>query len=409
MVSRNDKHPLHVDSMDGLRGLAILLVMLFHVWELSWLHHAFPLFGHTINLDFIPIAGTLGVELFFFISAFCLFAPAVNAHLEGKPQKPLRHYAYRRAIKILPSYWLMMLVMLLFVPHDFPAGQGGKHIVTHLLFVHNWFHDTKNSIVGVFWSLGVEVQFYVLFPLVAWAFLRKPLLTYAGLCLLAAGYRYGMELRKFDDLLFYLNQLPGYLDLFANGMLTAYALVWAVKKLPQLRRLQVWMTAGAVLAAALLLYMFQWLYDVRYDPNGVAIWQSHNRFFLGALLMAIALGSHFAWRRWTGLLANRALVFLSVISYNLYLWHQWIARELAKLGFPAPRTADPHQDTVWQLLFTALSFAVAIAVAALITYAFERPLLKHGFFGVLAKLREAAGRLLAAGGVRRRKPGAREV
>ncbi|MCD1258609.1 acyltransferase [Paenibacillus athensensis] len=408
MANRNDKHPLHVDSMDGLRGLAILLVMLFHVWELSWLHHGFPLFGYAVNLDFIPIAGTLGVELFFFISAFCLFAPAVNAHLEGKPQKPLRHYVYRRAIKILPSYWLMMLVMLLLVPHDFPAGQGFKHIATHLLFVHNWFHDTKNSIVGVFWSLGVEVQFYVLFPLAAWAFLRKPLLTYAGLCLIAAGYRYGVERYKFDDLLFYLNELPGYLDVFANGMLAAYALVWAVKKLPHLRRLQAWMTAAAALAAVVLLYMFQWLYDIRYDVNGVAVWQSHNRFFLGVLLTVIALGSHFAWKRWTGIVANPFFVFLSVISYNLYLWHQWIARELVKLGFPASRIADPHQDTVWQLSFTALSLGTAIAVAALITYAFERPLLKYGVRGALIKLGQKTGRW-RGGGVQQPKPGAREV
>jgi len=67
--------------------------------------------------------------------------------------------------------------------------------------------------------------------------------------------------------------------------------------------------------------------------------------------------------------------FLAAISYNLYLYHQIVARELLWHHVP-PYTGDPHYDTQWQARYTELAFALAIAVATAVTYLFERPLLR---------------------------------
>src|SRR6266540_5205345 len=96
-----ERHAARLDVLDGLRGIAILLVLWYHYWQLSWLGPQFTVFGRFVNLDFIPAQGAFGVELFLFLSGFCLFYS--YAKRKGGVQ-PLGTYAYRRAIKILPSY-----------------------------------------------------------------------------------------------------------------------------------------------------------------------------------------------------------------------------------------------------------------------------------------------------------------
>lgn len=96
----------HVQVVDGLRGIAILLVLLFHYWQLSFWVIPIPGLPDEYNLEFVQAAGYLGVELFFFISAFCLFYPHAKAMFGLGPVPTLKHF-YRRAIKIMPSYLLV--------------------------------------------------------------------------------------------------------------------------------------------------------------------------------------------------------------------------------------------------------------------------------------------------------------
>jgi peptidoglycan/LPS O-acetylase OafA/YrhL len=70
------------------------------------------------------------------------------------------------------------------------------------------------------------------------------------------------------------------------------------------------------------------------------------------------------------------LLFFAAISYNLYLYHQAIARELLAWHIPPYRGSDPHGDAHWEVTYTIVAFVVTIAQAAIVTYAFERPLLR---------------------------------
>jgi peptidoglycan/LPS O-acetylase OafA/YrhL len=93
-----------LDVLDGLRGVAVLLVLWYHVWEISWLNAPFAW------LQFVPETGFVGVHLFFFLSGFVIVYPFVRAAASGRHQPSWGHFAWRRFIQIFPSYALAIVV-----------------------------------------------------------------------------------------------------------------------------------------------------------------------------------------------------------------------------------------------------------------------------------------------------------
>lgn len=350
-----------LEVIDGLRGIAIFLVAWFHFWQISW---------WSTPLDFIATTGALGVELFFFLSAFCLFYSYHHT---------LPEYAFRRAIKILPSYFLAIILIFIFATPAFSSSKEAlKHLGLHLLFIHNLWPDSMGSINGVFWSLGVEVQFYVLFPFLCIVFRKKPFLMVGLLSALAIAFRVWMNISFQSRYEFYMNQLPGFMDLFIFGMLAAYcAEKWRDDTVLQ-EKLRPYFTPLAVFSAVALLLMMYEAHTQRFQP-GIPHWKMFHRTLFAFFLFLLTIGSLYAKNIWKRILANRVLVFLSTISYNLYIWHQLIGRKLLAYRMPAFATPDPHNDPHWQVLFTIAAWIAAVAFSAVVTYAFERPLLKLKF------------------------------
>lgn len=381
----------HVDVFDGLRAIAILLVVWLHTWQLSWMRNDIQIGSFRLDWSFIPETGFTGVELFFFISGFCLFYPYARHALEGGSRQGWGTYFYRRAIKIVPSYLLSIaLVIAIFKPQFFTQPDWPWLLGSHLLFLHNTTYSTEAAINGVLWSLGVEVQFYLLFPLVCWAFLRQPVWTYAALCVGAIAWRGGVQAFGMLDYRLLLDQLPGYVDFFANGLMAAYVIVHLRRHFGEPGAWRWLYTAGA--AAALLAFglLLQGLFESRIGSlTWPWDWQVENRTFLGFAFLALGVCSAFAVTPWRRALANPLFVFFSTISYNLYIYHQLIARELMSRRIPAPTTVDPHADPNWAVPFMAYAIVLSVGWAALVTYAFERPLLKKGPPWVLKPVREA--------------------
>lgn len=357
--------------LDALRGIAVLLVLWYHVWEISWLPAPLPW------LQFIPETGFAGVDLFFFISGFVIVYPFVKSLVHGDASPSWPQFAYRRAIKIVPSYVLSIVLLIAAGYAQFSSLQDAVTAIgTHLLFIHTWFSGTYGAINGVLWTLAVEVEFYAIFPLLWLAFRRQPYVTAAAMVTAAFLYReyaVGCCLHTFAPLM--IDNLPGYLDTFAFGMLSAYVYV---------RYREQWRTNGAKLASTLVAFAgFAWLalllyglWTIRAQPDWSTVWQIGNRTLVACTFAMMALGSLLAYAWWQKTLANRVLLFLAVISYNLYLYHQALARLLLKWRIPPFSGADEHFDPHWQRAYTVAAFALTIAFAAFITYAFERPLLR---------------------------------
>jgi peptidoglycan/LPS O-acetylase OafA/YrhL len=381
----------HLRALDGLRGIAVLLVMWYHVWEMTWQRADVKIGSHVFNFNVFPETGSAGVDLFYFISGFCLFFPYARSLFDGDRAQTWAMFAYRRIIKIVPSYYLAIFLMIVLGLTHFSSTQDAiAQIASHLTFTQNVWFDTWGGIDGVMWSLATEVQFYVFFPLICWCALRRPLLTFG--VLVAIGDLYRLVVWQHFDAVHELDRLPGAIDLFAAGMFTAYAYRFLATQTPRLAaRRGLWFCValvGLVASYALLHYEFA----RRFDPTWGTTWKSGFRFFFDFTLVPLTLGSLFAFTWWQRVLGNRVLLFLSLISYNLYLWHQPIARWIEDRKLLAYTTPDPKSDPTWQWMFTIVSTVASIGVAWAISAWFEQPILRRKPF-----LRAAAPRPLAAG------------
>jgi peptidoglycan/LPS O-acetylase OafA/YrhL len=358
-----------LDVLDGLRGVAVLLVLWYHVWEISWLPAPFAW------LQFIPETGFVGVHLFFFLSGFVIVYPFVRAVATGREQPGWGHFAWRRFIKIFPSYALSIAVAFAIGYAQKSPVSNATSVVTHLLFIHTWFPESYGAINGVLWTLAVEVEFYCIFPLIWWAFKRQPYLTAFAMIAIAWAWRAWLAHCCYTGLFAeWEENLPGYLDIFACGMLASYLFTRYGHHL-RVARLRFAGPALAVAGIALLIVLLQSLFAYRIYDQWAGVWQIDKRPLFGLAFGLVAFGSLVSPRWWQLLLANPPLKFLATISYNLYLYHQIVARQLVEWHFP-PYSGDPHDSTEWQLSYTFTAFGAAIAEAALVTYLFERPLLR---------------------------------
>jgi peptidoglycan/LPS O-acetylase OafA/YrhL len=162
-----------IPEIDGLRFIAIFAVVVFHLASglaiKSPLAYALPENG---------IAGTLawhgfrGVELFFVISGFILALPFASHFLEGRPRVDLGQYFLRRVTRLEPPYLLAM--MLLFALHTLVRGRSAAQLFPHLcaslVYLHNLAYGTESPINNISWSLEIEIQFYLLVPLLSTLF-----------------------------------------------------------------------------------------------------------------------------------------------------------------------------------------------------------------------------------------------
>ncbi|MBV9333051.1 MAG: acyltransferase, partial [Candidatus Eremiobacteraeota bacterium] len=284
--------PARLGVLDGLRGIAVLLVLWYHLWEITWLSPG-P------ALDFLPATGFIGVHLFFFLSGFVISYPFIGALLAQRVEPTWRDFAWRRFIKIVPSYVLSIVVAYAVgYAQVQPNASTLPDLVTHLLFIHTWFPLRYGTIDGVLWTLAVEVEFYLCFPLIWSFFKRQPWVTAAVMIAIAWMWRAALHQCCYSTVFVQWEEnLPGYLDIFAFGMISAYVFTrfgdaWRMKASRYVAPLVA--IAGVVLLVALL----ESLYAYRFHDQWAGVWQINNRPLFGAAFATIALGSLLSPRWW---------------------------------------------------------------------------------------------------------------
>ena len=367
----------HVDTCDGLRAIAVLLVAWFHIWQQSWLFPGLTLFGRDISLDPLVRSGYIWVDMMILISGFCLYLPWARMRYEGgKPAAALDFYA-KRLIRIQPSYLLTIAIMFavaLATNAYYTREHMLRDVLSHLTYTHMFFYDAyyASNLGGALWTLALEMQLYLLFPLLARAFYRLPATTFAAMMACALAFR-GYVAVNAQDVSMYFNQLPAYLDTFALGMAAAAVHARLAQSRPgALSRLLC--SAGSILMAALL-----WQVVRRQAANPsvelIRLGQMNNRLAMGLLGAGLLVMSANAGLLLRKLLANPVTKFISGVSLHIYIWNQTIAVWLLTYRVIPSAYENPNWegDAVWQMRFTIACFALTIAAAALLTYGFERP------------------------------------
>ena len=367
----------HLDVLDGVRVLCILLVGWFHIWQQGWLTPQIQIGETFISLDFLLRSGYLWVDGLLLLSGFLLYLPYTQA---GSKRPSAGAFYKRRLIRIVPSYLLCVVPMFVLCCMQGRYGQTSDavlDILSHLTFTHNLFYFSylRSPLNGALWTLGVEMQFYLLFPLLARAFRRLPITTYIAMAGGAFAFRYYASTRP--DTSMYFNQLPAFLDVYANGFVAASAFAALRKRLgnePD-AKVRLLFTALVILCGSVLMHIAQ---AQAYSPSSELIRQGQmdRRFSLSAALACLMVCAAFSLPIMRFALGNKVMRFLSLISFQFYIYHQMLAVKLKEWRFPPSMFDQPwaQGDFRWQLTYTICCFVFALVLAALITFLFERPI-----------------------------------
>lgn len=341
--------------IESLRAIAALGVLIGHVYAA-----ANPLAEQRLATYFerISLGGGFGVYLFFALSGFLLFRPFAKRDVGGGAAIDVRRYALNRAVRILPLYYAAVVIMLVVTAHGGTVGQW----LTFGLFAEN-FHDAVyvNQVDGVVWSLVVEVQFYVLLPLIALGVqaVARGSARRAALVLIAAGaaseaLRWVLIHHGLDNSNQWRHAFPTSFVWFVPGMVLA---VITVRRDAWPRRL-----SGAVLGSStawLAAAVAAWLL-VFWNYNWDAAVLGACFLTVGACVLPLRAGRGVRALEWRGLAA------VGVASYSLYMWHQPIVQRLPQLHW-LPRS-------FWPEALFAVPLCLAIAAASYLLV--ERPFLR---------------------------------
>ena len=370
-----------VAGLDGVRALAALSVVCFHVWLYRFER---PRGVRTELVDQVLFHASVGLICFFVLSGYLLYRAFARAALSGGEGVAVGGYLRRRAARIVPAYWACGALSL---PLFWLVGYGSltppaEQLPLFALFLQNYSMETIGRINPVTWTLCVEVAFYLLLPLVGWLALRLgPRRFGAQLALVGAllaitpawnvliialGWEDGIARRA----------LPAYLGAFAMGMFVA---LWVERARARGRggeRLGVLATMLLVAAAALVVVgdaavreNAWWLRDGIFAPGGplapnvqaALVGQLAAAAGFALLVAAAARGSGpaVAWLSW------RPIAAVGVISYGLYLWHIPLLLAARQLGL-LPAALVPR---------FAIVLALSLLVAAASWRFVERPFL----------------------------------
>jgi len=155
--------------VESLRALAALAVVWGHVVAASLaLNPALPSASDLGLIERIAYGGGYGVFFFFALTGYLLFWPFAKRYFGGGDTIDLRRYAVNRAPRILPLYYAVVIVVLLFQEHNPGIGVWARF----LTFTETLSPGTAGRIIGPAWSLVVELCFYLLLPLLAYAVAR---------------------------------------------------------------------------------------------------------------------------------------------------------------------------------------------------------------------------------------------
>jgi peptidoglycan/LPS O-acetylase OafA/YrhL len=385
--------PYHFPCFDGLRTIAVLSAVVTHVGFVT---------GATVHSSYGRYIAHLeiGPALFFLISGFLLYRSYALPSFEGRPVISTRPFLRRRALRIVPAYWLALtgLILLFGLPVS-----GWRDFVTYYFFLQ--IYDTERFLGAIpqAWTLCTEVSFYLFLPAYAWALRRfgagQPLAVRFRRELLGAGALVGVSVVWRAAWWFFdgrnpmariaVHWLPGYLDVFGAGMALAIVSAWVASRGETPAFLQ-WVGKVPWLWWLVALFSY-WVVATQLGlplaprPENTPIWaQAYAQHFL-QLSFAFFITVPAVFGPQDRGLVRRFLQFgpityIGLVSYGVYLWHEgWLHKSLEWTGRPGILeilvTGERVQSSTFPIILV-LTVLLSIVTATLSYYLVERPVLR---------------------------------
>jgi peptidoglycan/LPS O-acetylase OafA/YrhL len=336
--------PAYIPELQGLRGLAVLAVVIYHSHprlEGTWIHYA-------------SLWGWVGVNLFFVLSGFLITSILLEAQ---KKEKYFRNFYGRRALRIWPVYILALVVCYAnapwFIgPSVWDAVKTAPWL-TYIFFIQNLFHLALPPALGPTWSLAIEEQYYFLWaPLVR--FLRRPWM----LTVILVAALIGSPLMRLGS---HPWLTPTHTLIHLDGIALGSLLALGIYTLSLSRRVWLWLGLSAfVLGIAATATI----------AGGTAFLDSALAVGFGGAVLA-CLASTGARNPLSAMLRRGLLPFYGRISYGLYMAHIMVF-----IYFGWFDTRMDRYGTAGNLAVVAVRLAASTSVATALWYGFESRILK---------------------------------
>ncbi|MGH9947838.1 MAG: acyltransferase family protein [Pyrinomonadaceae bacterium] len=337
-------------SLDGLRGIAILVVMAFN-GKLLWMR-----------------GGFIGVDIFFVLSGFLITALLVQGY-QKTGSMGFKNFYFRRALRLLPALFLLMLFCIAYALFFQPADKAAvtlNGVLYTLFYVANWVqvppYLTSIGVLSHAWSLSVEEQFYIVWPLLLLLLLKLKSKGFViGILLCLIGISVLLNVWFWNAGVPYIRMYMGS-DTRANelliGCLAALLLLWGILR-PTDRLKWAFHAASLISIAGILLSFFLLSFKGGFVYNG--------GFALISIGTAVLILDFLLFpSRLSRLFEFAPLVWLGKISYGLYLWHFPIF-EGSKKFFEGRMNPEVYQ---------VIGVVAALLAAAASYYLIEQPFLR---------------------------------
>jgi peptidoglycan/LPS O-acetylase OafA/YrhL len=322
----------HHEELDGHRGIAAVAVVVFHVYQFCnvdhFLYFGTPAYTLLNSLDAM-------VPWFFVLTAFLLFEPVARSAIEGRQPISARGFLTRRAVRLLPVYYVAVVVVWFSRQQTLPGDW--RDLLEHLTFTQIFDEKRIFYTIGPAWSLSVEVFFYLALMILSVGLARvcrrlasrkqRISVLAASTAALAAvsvawkAWSFSIEHRPTTGAFTTWFGPMANLDIFAVGMAVAViaAALGDNRPLTPRSRLALRLAALAILCVAFATRQANAWSGVYFTSLCAA--------GFGCLIAAAVLGP--PEDRWGRALSCRPLLWLGAISYSIYLWHEPVLLALA--------------------------------------------------------------------------------
>jgi len=354
LLSRKTSSGFFIPEIDGLRFLAIISVILFHLNGYMIERSTVMFLDHPSSslLYYILSNGSFGVQLFFVISGFILAFPFGKYYFKDCARKiDLNHYFLRRITRIEPPYIINILILFLLTPQatNLSYKELLPNLFASLFYSHNIFLPDSRMINSVAWSLEIEVQFYIIMPIIAYLFgISNRFSRRIIIILISIVFQFFQYFKLVPPPITIMN----YAQYFLIGLLLADIYIVDWKNMPN--KYWFWDIIGLLMMILQMFIFSSTVLTVFFSPYIILI-----------LYMSV-FQSKFINKVFT----NIWVITIGGMCYTIYLWHYQI---ISLLGRFTKYLAFTKYYSVNILLQSIIIVPILLLICSLLFILWEKP------------------------------------